>query len=141
MHCLWPPVLNLFFDSSSLFVPVGRWLHSGSSNMAVLEVPLFSGFRADTESLEQVSSSSGSAGHDLGPAPALPLPGIPFGEQEEANAVRVRALPQKMQLKGRGGRSRRLPLSRNHWRAMSEQMLPAGLAVCPAWLSPEHSAQ
>ncbi|XP_074161873.1 C3 and PZP-like alpha-2-macroglobulin domain-containing protein 8 [Sminthopsis crassicaudata] len=31
-----------------------RWLHSGSSNMAVLEVPLFSGFRADLESLEQL---------------------------------------------------------------------------------------
>ncbi|KAM9619623.1 C3 and PZP-like alpha-2-macroglobulin domain-containing protein 8 isoform 6-T8 [Morphnus guianensis] len=31
-----------------------RWLHSGSSNMAVLEVPLFSGFRADIESLEQL---------------------------------------------------------------------------------------
>ncbi|XP_066492385.1 C3 and PZP-like alpha-2-macroglobulin domain-containing protein 8 [Tiliqua scincoides] len=31
-----------------------RWLHSGSSNMAVLEVPLFSGFQADIESLEQL---------------------------------------------------------------------------------------
>nr|XP_020636674.1 C3 and PZP-like alpha-2-macroglobulin domain-containing protein 8 [Pogona vitticeps] len=31
-----------------------RWLHSGSSNMAVLEVPLFSGFQADLESLEQL---------------------------------------------------------------------------------------
>ncbi|KAJ1085590.1 hypothetical protein NDU88_005720 [Pleurodeles waltl] len=31
-----------------------RWLHSGSSNMAVLEVPLLSGFRADIESLEQL---------------------------------------------------------------------------------------
>ncbi|XP_078412272.1 C3 and PZP-like alpha-2-macroglobulin domain-containing protein 8 isoform X2 [Cetorhinus maximus] len=31
-----------------------RWLHSGSSNMAVLEVPLLSGFRADVESLEQL---------------------------------------------------------------------------------------
>ncbi|XP_058019201.1 C3 and PZP-like alpha-2-macroglobulin domain-containing protein 8 isoform X1 [Ahaetulla prasina] len=31
-----------------------RWLHSGSSNMAVLEVPLFSGFRADIESLEKL---------------------------------------------------------------------------------------
>ncbi|XP_053147686.1 C3 and PZP-like alpha-2-macroglobulin domain-containing protein 8 isoform X2 [Hemicordylus capensis] len=31
-----------------------RWLHSGSSNMAVLEVPLFSGFQADVESLEQL---------------------------------------------------------------------------------------
>lgn len=31
-----------------------RWLHAGSSNMAVLEVPLLSGFRADTESLEQL---------------------------------------------------------------------------------------
>ncbi|XP_075857344.1 C3 and PZP-like alpha-2-macroglobulin domain-containing protein 8 [Microcebus murinus] len=31
-----------------------RWLHAGSSNMAVLEVPLLSGFRVDTESLEQL---------------------------------------------------------------------------------------
>ncbi|XP_053442153.1 C3 and PZP-like alpha-2-macroglobulin domain-containing protein 8 isoform X3 [Nycticebus coucang] len=31
-----------------------RWLHVGSSNMAVLEVPLLSGFRVDTESLEQL---------------------------------------------------------------------------------------
>lgn len=31
-----------------------RWLHAGSSNMAVLEVPLLSGFRADIESLERV---------------------------------------------------------------------------------------
>ncbi|XP_042299772.1 C3 and PZP-like alpha-2-macroglobulin domain-containing protein 8 [Sceloporus undulatus] len=31
-----------------------RWLHSGSSNMAVLEVPLFSGFQPDIESLEQL---------------------------------------------------------------------------------------
>uniref|UniRef100_A0A2K5D6R1 C3 and PZP like alpha-2-macroglobulin domain containing 8 n=1 Tax=Aotus nancymaae TaxID=37293 RepID=A0A2K5D6R1_AOTNA len=35
-----------------------RWLHPGSSNMAVLEVPLLSGFRADIESLEQVSKRS-----------------------------------------------------------------------------------
>ncbi|XP_052446900.1 C3 and PZP-like alpha-2-macroglobulin domain-containing protein 8 isoform X1 [Carassius gibelio] len=31
-----------------------RWLHAGSSNMAVLEVPLLSGFRADIESLERL---------------------------------------------------------------------------------------
>ncbi|XP_065102652.1 C3 and PZP-like alpha-2-macroglobulin domain-containing protein 8 [Paramisgurnus dabryanus] len=31
-----------------------RWLHIGSSNMAVLEVPLLSGFRADVESLERL---------------------------------------------------------------------------------------
>ncbi|MEE6510015.1 hypothetical protein FKM82_028976 [Ascaphus truei] len=31
-----------------------RWLHSGASNMAVLEVSLLSGFRADIESLEQL---------------------------------------------------------------------------------------
>ncbi|XP_032170736.1 C3 and PZP-like alpha-2-macroglobulin domain-containing protein 8 isoform X4 [Mustela erminea] len=31
-----------------------RWLHAGSSNMAVLEVPLLSGFRVDRESLEQL---------------------------------------------------------------------------------------
>ncbi|XP_015280131.1 PREDICTED: C3 and PZP-like alpha-2-macroglobulin domain-containing protein 8 [Gekko japonicus] len=31
-----------------------RWLHSGSSNMAVLEVPLLSGFQADIESLDQL---------------------------------------------------------------------------------------
>ncbi|RXM94927.1 C3 and PZP-like alpha-2-macroglobulin domain-containing protein 8 [Acipenser ruthenus] len=31
-----------------------RWLHAGSSNMAVLEVPLLSGFRADLESLEKL---------------------------------------------------------------------------------------
>lgn len=48
-----------FVPIFSLFVPVGRWLHSGSSNMAVLEVPLFSGFRADIESLEQVRDGIG----------------------------------------------------------------------------------
>ncbi|XP_039622768.1 C3 and PZP-like alpha-2-macroglobulin domain-containing protein 8 isoform X2 [Polypterus senegalus] len=31
-----------------------RWLHFGSSNMAVLEFPLLSGFRADVESLEKL---------------------------------------------------------------------------------------
>ncbi|KAM4608160.1 C3 and PZP-like alpha-2-macroglobulin domain-containing protein 8 [Discoglossus pictus] len=31
-----------------------RWLHSGSSNMAVLELALLSGFRVDIESLEQL---------------------------------------------------------------------------------------
>ncbi|XP_038157657.1 C3 and PZP-like alpha-2-macroglobulin domain-containing protein 8 [Cyprinodon tularosa] len=31
-----------------------RWLHSGSSNMAVIEVPMISGFRADFESLERL---------------------------------------------------------------------------------------
>nr|XP_029488379.1 C3 and PZP-like alpha-2-macroglobulin domain-containing protein 8 [Oncorhynchus nerka] len=31
-----------------------RWLHSGSSNMAVLEVPLLSGFRSDVDSLERL---------------------------------------------------------------------------------------
>ncbi|XP_069320907.1 C3 and PZP-like alpha-2-macroglobulin domain-containing protein 8 [Eulemur rufifrons] len=31
-----------------------KWLHAGSSNMAVLEVPLLSGFQVDTESLEQL---------------------------------------------------------------------------------------
>ncbi|XP_043910701.1 C3 and PZP-like alpha-2-macroglobulin domain-containing protein 8 [Protopterus annectens] len=31
-----------------------RWLHSGSSNMAILEIPLLSGFRVDVESLEKV---------------------------------------------------------------------------------------
>ncbi|XP_034035690.1 C3 and PZP-like alpha-2-macroglobulin domain-containing protein 8 [Thalassophryne amazonica] len=31
-----------------------RWLHSGSSNMAVIEVPMLSGFRADIESLERL---------------------------------------------------------------------------------------
>ncbi|KAF3834852.1 hypothetical protein F7725_027410 [Dissostichus mawsoni] len=31
-----------------------RWLHSGSSNMAVIEVPMISGFRADIESLERL---------------------------------------------------------------------------------------
>uniref|UniRef100_A0A3P8N6D0 Kazal-like domain-containing protein n=1 Tax=Astatotilapia calliptera TaxID=8154 RepID=A0A3P8N6D0_ASTCA len=31
-----------------------RWLHSGSSNMAVIEVPMISGFRADVESLERL---------------------------------------------------------------------------------------
>lgn len=45
---------------------MGRWLHSGSSNMAVLEVPLFSGFRADIESLEQVRGWDGSAGLGCG---------------------------------------------------------------------------
>lgn len=37
--------------------------------MAVLEVPLFSGFRADIESLEQVRCCNESARHDLGPGP------------------------------------------------------------------------
>ncbi|KAI1230511.1 hypothetical protein IHE44_0009971 [Lamprotornis superbus] len=41
-----------------------RWLHSGSSNMAVLEVPLFSGFRADIESLEQVREGDGMGVQD-----------------------------------------------------------------------------
>lgn len=31
-----------------------RWLHSGSSNMAVIEIPMLSGFRADVESLERL---------------------------------------------------------------------------------------
>ncbi|KAM4548817.1 C3 and PZP-like alpha-2-macroglobulin domain-containing protein 8 isoform 1-T1 [Odontesthes bonariensis] len=31
-----------------------RWLHSGSSNMAVIEVPMISGFQADVESLERL---------------------------------------------------------------------------------------
>ncbi|KAM4574402.1 C3 and PZP-like alpha-2-macroglobulin domain-containing protein 8 isoform 2-T2 [Fundulus diaphanus] len=31
-----------------------RWLHSGSSNMAVIEVPMISGFKADVESLERL---------------------------------------------------------------------------------------
>ncbi|XP_029002338.1 C3 and PZP-like alpha-2-macroglobulin domain-containing protein 8 [Betta splendens] len=31
-----------------------RWLHSGSSNMAVIEVPMISGFQADVESVERV---------------------------------------------------------------------------------------
>ncbi|KAK7889726.1 hypothetical protein WMY93_025286 [Mugilogobius chulae] len=31
-----------------------RWLHSGSSNMAVIEVPMLSGFIADVESLERL---------------------------------------------------------------------------------------
>ncbi|XP_036271779.1 C3 and PZP-like alpha-2-macroglobulin domain-containing protein 8 [Pipistrellus kuhlii] len=31
-----------------------RWLHAGSSNMAVLEVPLLSGLQADEQSLEQL---------------------------------------------------------------------------------------
>lgn len=35
---------------------LSRWLHSGSSNMAVIEVPMISGFRADVESLERVSN-------------------------------------------------------------------------------------
>lgn len=34
--------------------------------MAVLEVPLFSGFRADIESLEQVRCCNESARHGLG---------------------------------------------------------------------------
>lgn len=55
-----------FVPIFSLFVPMGRWLHSGSSNMAVLEVPLFSGFRADIESLEQVRGWDGSAGLGCG---------------------------------------------------------------------------
>uniref|UniRef100_S4RW87 C3 and PZP like alpha-2-macroglobulin domain containing 8 n=1 Tax=Petromyzon marinus TaxID=7757 RepID=S4RW87_PETMA len=37
-----------------VFTCACRWLQTGSSNMAVLEVPLLSGFRADVESLEQV---------------------------------------------------------------------------------------
>lgn len=45
---------GLEFKGLSLSPLIGRWLHAGSSNMAVLEVPLLSGFRADIESLEQV---------------------------------------------------------------------------------------
>ncbi|XP_023619079.1 C3 and PZP-like alpha-2-macroglobulin domain-containing protein 8, partial [Myotis lucifugus] len=39
-----------------------RWLHAGSSNMAVLEVPLLSGLRADIESLEQPKAGLGATG-------------------------------------------------------------------------------
>lgn len=67
MYQLLSWILSLF--SFFLFVLMGRWLHSGSSNMAVLEVPLFSGFRADIESLEQVRCCNESARHDLGPGP------------------------------------------------------------------------
>lgn len=42
---------------------LSRWLHSGSSNMAVIEVPMISGFRADVESLERVSKHSN--GHTI----------------------------------------------------------------------------
>ena len=35
-----------------------RWLHDGSSNMAVLEFNLLTGFRADLESIERVGSLS-----------------------------------------------------------------------------------
>jgi len=57
----------VYFHSLSLFAYVGRWLHSGSSNMAVLEVPLFSGFRADIESLEQVRCNENARhGPELG---------------------------------------------------------------------------
>ena len=45
---------RLEFKGPSLSPFIDRWLHAGSSNMAVLEVPLLSGFRADVESLEQV---------------------------------------------------------------------------------------
>lgn len=59
-------VLDLeFVPIFSPSVPMGRWLHSGSSNMAVLEVPLFSGFRADIESLEQVRDGMGDVGWDV----------------------------------------------------------------------------
>ena len=43
---------GLEFKGPSLSPFIDRWLHAGSSNMAVLEVPLLSGFRADIESLE-----------------------------------------------------------------------------------------
>lgn len=65
MYHLLSWILSSFF-SLSLFILMGRWLHSGSSNMAVLEVPLFSGFRADIESLEQVRCCNESARHGLG---------------------------------------------------------------------------
>lgn len=45
---------GLEFKGPSFSPFIDRWLHAGSSNMAVLEVPLLSGFRADVESLEQV---------------------------------------------------------------------------------------
>lgn len=48
------PTEGLEFKGPSLSPSIDRWLHAGSSNMAVLEVPLLSGFRADVESLEQV---------------------------------------------------------------------------------------
>lgn len=57
-------VLDLEFVPIFSPVPMGRWLHSGSSNMAVLEVPLFSGFRADIESLEQVRDGLGMGDWD-----------------------------------------------------------------------------
>uniref|UniRef100_A0A3Q1HG02 Kazal-like domain-containing protein n=1 Tax=Anabas testudineus TaxID=64144 RepID=A0A3Q1HG02_ANATE len=43
-----PPNLHLDLDS------LCRWLHSGSSNMAVIEVPMISGFQADVESVERL---------------------------------------------------------------------------------------
>lgn len=42
---------------------LSRWLHSGSSNMAVIEVPMISGFRADVESLERVRNHINSHAH------------------------------------------------------------------------------
>ena len=41
-----------------IFVHIGhricRWLHNGSSNMAVLEMALLTGFKPDFDSLEQL---------------------------------------------------------------------------------------
>ena len=48
------PILGPEIKGLSISPLIGRWLHAGSSNMAVLEVPLLSGFRVDVESLEQV---------------------------------------------------------------------------------------
>ena len=53
------PILTLcYLHPDSLL----RWLHSGSSNMAVIEVPMISGFRADVESLERVGNHMNTQG-------------------------------------------------------------------------------
>ncbi|KAG3279981.1 C3 and PZP like, alpha-2-macroglobulin domain containing 8, partial [Ictidomys tridecemlineatus] len=73
-HQPWAPGDKGDHESSSGPRPLpslGRWLHTGSSNMAVLEVPLLSGFRADVESLEQtLPRPPGWSPGELGPAVA-----------------------------------------------------------------------
>uniref|UniRef100_A0A2I3G1S6 C3 and PZP like alpha-2-macroglobulin domain containing 8 n=1 Tax=Nomascus leucogenys TaxID=61853 RepID=A0A2I3G1S6_NOMLE len=64
-----------------------RWMHAGFSNMAVLEVPLLSGFRADIESLEQPAPAA---------APQIPsrcLTCVRFRALRECVVGRTSALP------------------------------------------------
>lgn len=87
--------------------------------MAVLEVPLFSGFRADIESLEQVRCCNESARHDLGPGPSSDWQGFPLGSNRKQMPLDVRALSKKTQLK-LGGQE--ISLVKKYLSEMSKQI-------------------